>query len=622
MPSLKERLDNLSAEPPAVRADLLAAALTHAEPAERDPIARALVTTDQPGAFATVIRLLDREPQLTGELLAADRRTLGAAVSRINAAGHRRSMILAIELVDEARDLTLTGHLLTPLSSSRPELRDRAAAALLNTTTTLIGPTGRRHIDPAMLRNLDELIAAALRAYEHHRRLEVLLAAALVHRHHAPNVWAQLSTPGTMTRLAVQGVPRQTRATLVRQNLIRWLESDLLGPQAARWLHMVARDPAHLSDVLSAAHLLALPARRRLMRQVARPMRCLPELPVAVELPATAQNHLAGFVMALPISTRRKATALADLVALPSATGRWRAVEHLLGHRTEVAASAVGQFVRDRRAAVAAGPAMHLLRQPASLDEPTLRELRRSAVRAAAVRAGLEHASRSPSHWSQAIEALPRAAVLAAGRRLMASQPEQLRDELRRLLVAQARPRCLTAIAVIRRLQCVAELEPALVELALTAEDPQVCSAAVSALSDEPTPRAVELLHRSLRHQHSRVRANAIDGLGQASRIVEPKPEAAALVEVLAPHALSRENRERANVLRAWLGAAPNRAIGPLRDMLRDPNPMHRISAIWVAGRSQRRELADDLRDVIRSDEQPAIRTRAANALNRMAGES
>ncbi len=625
MPALNIRLDKLSASTKVAQKAILREALQHACPEERVPIAVRLLALNCSHGVAACIRLLDSHPEFFEHLVGTDQSALARGITRIVDAGHARSIEKALDLIEAIPEPILTIPLLPVLRTHDRELCDAVGAAILNTATNVLGRNGRREVAQSRMQQLENLITEALLSYERHRSVDVLLATALLHQRAGKTLSTVLNETGTPARLAVQGVPRRLEHPVVLRNLLAWMDSELLGRQVARTLHQIA-EPAAIAQLLESSHLLLSPRRRRMMRNVDRAVRCLVDLSIVTTLPADAQRMLPRFVAALPLTTVRRREYCADLIAAPSPIARWRTIELLSAHRTTVAEQAVVRFARDRNPTVAGVAAARVLHSGQTTDAAQLNALQHIANPVQARRARMFSAGRDAASFAAMCSTLKRPACLAATRRLLRTQPLALFGQFERMLADQHRETCLTAIFLVRRLQLVEQFRQQLCECTIS-DDSQVCSAAVSALADAPDDQVFERVLALLRNQHMRVRANAIDALSQLNRRLQPEELKEQIIEIISPHLLSRHNRERANALRAWIQNAPqtdtssrehSRAIIGLRDMLHDSNPMHRISAIWVAGRSRLPLFADDLHVAAKHDVAQPVRRRAVAALQRL----
>jgi HEAT repeat protein len=102
------------------------------------------------------------------------------------------------------------------------------------------------------------------------------------------------------------------------------------------------------------------------------------------------------------------------------------------------------------------------------------------------------------------------------------------------------------------------------------------------------------------------VAANAVES---ASRL---EPDLA--IALIEPKTSSRHNRIRANAILGLLRQGAPDAAGQLHAMLSDPEPLQRVSAIWVATRSRAVDEIRTLRRLAGEDRVPELRTRAAAA--------
>ena len=61
--------------------------------------------------------------------------------------------------------------------------------------------------------------------------------------------------------------------------------------------------------------------------------------------------------------------------------------------------------------------------------------------------------------------------------------------------------------------------------------------------------------------------------------------------------------------------AKPNAGLPQLKAMLSDPDPLHRISCVWVAQRSRTMAIMSQLQKMTKRDQFPEIRSRAEVAM-------
>lgn len=193
---------------------------------------------------------------------------------------------------------------------------------------------------------------------------------------------------------------------------------------------------------------------------------------------------------------------------------------------------------------------------------------------------------------------------LAAAHAVAANDRRAMLAGLTRMLVDGARGQKLGAIDLISRLRWSAALQRELI-VQSAGTDPHVASAAVVALREVASIPSVEAIRVALRHHDARVRANAIESLMRLDRRG---------IELILPMLSTRQNRPRANAVRALLAVRPAKGLPQLQAMLADPDPLHRISGVWAARRTRVVSVAHELQQLAQQDRFPQVRVRAGVA--------
>ena len=152
-----------------------------------------------------------------------------------------------------------------------------------------------------------------------------------------------------------------------------------------------------------------------------------------------------------------------------------------------------------------------------------------------------------------------------------------------------------------------------------------VAATVASALGRTNRPEDLEALQQQIQHADARVRANVIDALTQ-------RDHAWAVREQLDAMAVDDEPRPRASAIQALAGVAGTQAYHALSEMLRDPRPEHRRSAMWLVEQagmlkqettqqaaSAEPPIGVGVPAVVKSDEQDVIALHAW--LNELIGE-
>jgi HEAT repeat protein len=603
MPSLHDRLRLLQKEPPQAAAAFLAAALPHAEPEEAEALCAAAVATGRPAALAAVIGRLDRLGSHAMEQLCAAPVSLEPALWLVRRRGSRQAVLNAVAVARRRGDLELLGHLVGLLGASSDEIRQRAGEALLAVVIDHVGPDGRRPIDPDAARRIDDAVAAAVRPGRRRRLDEVVLAAAVLAGRPGGGLISVLADPEHPVLYLLRGVVARTESRLVRLNMLRWLTDGLLGGQVQRRMHRI-RGPHQLADLLDAGHLLLSPPRRRAMRCVDRATRLLPGPVEATALPMSAQVSLVRLISALPLPTPKRREHLADCVALPCSMARLQALLGLLGDGSEVSERVVDRLCFDRSRPIAVVASRQVFHRPAGPGPDLLRRLERSPHRVVARRAIAAAAAEGTGAFFDRLGRLSQADRIAAALVLLGAQRDAFLAKLHEVLATGRRSEKLAAIWLGRRLGLTSELEAGLMRQG-AATDVRVASAAVAALGDGGSDRRIDAVRAALDHPDARVRANAVEALMRIDR-----RWGGAFGEV----AESRDNRLRANAVRAMLAARAPAGQAALRSMLADADPRHRVSAVWVARRARVGPVAGELRGLADRDRFTEVRTRAAAA--------
>ena len=142
--------------------------------------------------------------------------------------------------------------------------------------------------------------------------------------------------------------------------------------------------------------------------------------------------------------------------------------------------------------------------------------------------------------------------------------------------------------------------------------DARIAAIAVRLIGRLEDPRLKDLLEAAAHHKDPRVRANAVESMGTL-HIADRSQQVLAMLN-------SRHNRERANAIRAISEFDFATARECLSRMLADPNPIHRISALWVVSQIQMLEVVRQVSAIARKDPNLRVRRRAADMLETLTG--
>ncbi|MHC4948659.1 MAG: HEAT repeat domain-containing protein [Planctomycetota bacterium] len=608
MPALPDRLSLLQRHGPAAAAPTLIAALVHAEPDELLPIARTLVRTGRTEAVAAVIGHLHRLGPAGFELLEDQPHGLAAALTRLTSGRWPRATANAVDVIERQGDPRHLACLRPLLDDASATLAARAADLHLRITVATVGWNGRRRATPDREAALDQAVAAAAALYPRHRLQPVMVAAAVLARRPGPRLAALLADDDHPAALGLRGAVERVELPVVRRNLVGWLGTEALRRSAGRWLHRVGGRGGAAADVLGEGHLLLHPARMAGLRRVDRPARCLPDDETLAALDPSGQARMARLVRGLDLRPVNRTAFLRRLVRAAGPRGRLEAALALAGSADPDARDLLGDLATDDDPHVA--QVAFIENGPARAGETPaprwLEDLERRAGPAVAGRAAVRLAAADADRFLARWHHLAPAARVAAAFAVAAADRGGFVRRLGERIADGGRADALAAIDVARRLRAVADLEPELLAVARAGSDPRVAATAVTALGELEGEAVTTVLQAGLTHRDPRVRANAVESLvrGRGPGL------ALGLTRVE-----SRNNRARANAIRARLRVHPEAGLENLRSMLTDHDPLHRVSAVWVARRARARAAARQLERLVTGDRLPEIRTRAAAAL-------
>jgi HEAT repeat protein len=125
-------------------------------------------------------------------------------------------------------------------------------------------------------------------------------------------------------------------------------------------------------------------------------------------------------------------------------------------------------------------------------------------------------------------------------------------------------------------------------------------------------PRLKDLLEAAAQHTDARVRANAVESM-EDLHLADRSQQVLAMLN-------SRHSRERANAIRSLGKCNFATARECLQRMLADPNPLHRMSALWVVAQLNMLETMRQVSHIARRDPNHRVRKQAAEMLETLSG--
>ena len=205
---------------------------------------------------------------------------------------------------------------------------------------------------------------------------------------------------------------------------------------------------------------------------------------------------------------------------------------------------------------------------------------------------------------------LDKATRRQAGKAMLKLLPDAAQRLQRRALSGPPEQR-VKAMQIAQELEIAEGLSQALVQLCADA-NPRVRSKATVLLGQVPGAEPGPLVERLINDTDSRVRANAIE-------VLESRPDPQ-LAPILAERAMAANGRERANAIKALGRMKIGTASKQLLNMLRDPRPEHRISALWALRQIGWWQMVNEVGRLAQTDEDARVRRYAIAVLKTVAG--
>jgi HEAT repeat protein len=200
---------------------------------------------------------------------------------------------------------------------------------------------------------------------------------------------------------------------------------------------------------------------------------------------------------------------------------------------------------------------------------------------------------------------LDKATRRQAGKAMLKLLPDAA-QRLQRRAVSGPPEQRVKAMQIAQELEIAEGLGQALVQLCADA-NPRVRSKATVLLGQVPGAEPGPLIERLINDPDARVRANAIEVLE-----VRPDPQ---LATVLAERAMAANGRERANAIKALGRMKIGTASKQLLNMLRDPRPEHRISALWALRQIGWWQMVNEVGRMAQGDDNARVRRYAIAVL-------
>lgn len=574
-------------------------------------IVKTLLARATPVMLVELVRSFAKLPKACRRHMVNNSRALAGALRNACASECFETRQNAINLMAEAGDPALAYLAADLLQQSDERLHPSAADSLLQLAETFAvsGQQGSQRSRAGEL--LARSLADACRSMRRHGQTQVITALMQMGPVGVGH-WPDL-LDGPHAEPLVRAC-RETLAAAEAPAVCRRLSAMLVYPTLrhsalAGLTHLAQTD--QLRQALVDAHLFLLPAVREVLQRHAEPQALLP----ALDQKSDDESSLTppAFVMALPLAPEDRAVHLASYRWAEQADVRLAALRGLVQLAEEhgqAVDSLIAPFTADEQPAIARLALWHLIRSRYRHLPDMLSQLVASPHRAIRRLAGLQLApvgfARLWEQWSQ-MDAQQRD---MAGRAMLRIDP-QLHRRLGRRLATSDRHSVLQALAIIHHWGQSPYFEPACLRLA-GAADRYIAASAVRCVGQLSSSRARQTVAQMLCHDDPRVRANAVEALDHAS--------GRAMMQRLKLMGQKDNNRARANAIGQLMQVDQAWAVEALRQMLADPRPRHRQSALWLVGEATVMALMRDVAERAVSDPDASVRRRAEQTTQLLMG--
>ena len=584
--------------------------LPHLEPFVQAAALEILLERDHPPSLAAVAGRFNDHNDVLQRLICARAGELSAGVRLAMASSTLQERASAIEMTVRSDTGQLAYLLADAVRSRCRRTRELAAAGFHRMTARLMhrleaDPTAEEIADLDVRANcLAEALATAVQRWEIHFQPKVLEAALWLGDRVEPAIKNKLRGRRTKIARILNDMLEGTSDPRLAGFLLRALAVPELRPAAARAISR-ARDGTLLRAMFMESWLLADAGIERGCRWIHDDQWLQQAVNVLFELDGSTLGGAIRFLAAVGGPHQQKIEFFRKLIGAGRAEIRRATVWHLVHDKSEVATSLLSivatrptdsiarmaaREVRHRRSGAGFTVGTHQS-APESISETTLHDA-------------------FDRYWNQFDDFSPKER-LEAGNAIGPYVPD-LGTLLRGKLASGEPLDRARTLRMVCSLGLLTELEESVRHLAHD-PDPIVRSLAVSMLAELPGPTTERVLRAAVNDPDERVQANAIEALDRLN--VEDR------VVCTEPRLSSPDNRVRANAVKSLLRMELRRAGEVLLDMLEDPSPASRLSALWVIERMQSQTALSRVGDMSRSDSDERVRSRAKRVRDVIAPE-
>lgn len=595
------------------------ATLPHAPAEEQGQLAEVLLSRSRRGGWVALIRTFDRlDGALQDRLVARPREIYGPLSEAMqDSTGPGRSNV--IRIVRRCADNRMIYLLAQALMDGRGDVREQAGEALLESVRRYRRGLGdgeapesaRVREDTVQLRRALEF---GLRQFRTHRQPAAVIATLICERQHETQTWAYFHDANEGLTRAATAILRQLAEPALAGATLLALGSALK-PAAMAGLSG-AENPAICAALAGESYRLVDPILREGAMAIGHvKMLGSPDGPVRwTKATWPAWLRLIENV-GIPAVLRQAwlMRMLEDADNVSDAGWKLSVMRPLAELGLAEAGAVLARLAADPDVRVARSAARHLLtrRHPewrvhagALLSSPHVAVRTLVSMSKAGGVAGGAGGETFGGLWHD-YRKLPPAVQFTAAR-TVSTTTEQFPEQLRLKLTSAAVAAVAQGLRMLSSLTSLVDYRGQIIALC-GHKDSRIAAIAVKLIGRLADPRLRDLLEAAAHHEDARVRANAVESM-ESLDIADRSQQVITLLN-------SRHSRERANAIKAMSQFNFSTARECLARMLADPNPVHRVSALWVVEQLQFLEIIRQVHFVARRDPNVRIRRRAGELL-------
>ncbi len=588
-------------------------ALPTADEAAAQQIVALLITRATDGGLRGLLRHFHELSDGLQKRVVESGSRFDAAIRHAAANGDHSERVNAVELITRCGSVRLAYLLADQLHEDDVVLAKAAAAGLLRLTRQCVEDVGTLALPrERAMQWLAAAVSQACGSYGQHGRRDVLLAAACMAQWRPAEVLRRLGEKRSAALPALREIVRRGDEPMVESRLLALATWEPLEGAVVESLRERSGGQ-RVPGILGGVALVGLPALRMTLSRIGPANHLLPSAAQLAAMEPAQLRALPRWVESIHAEDGAKVEVLERVAVSSDRWARLGALRALQAIGTPEADESIATLCFDDDALLARVALRHLvLRDYKGLTQLTVRlvasvhaEVRMMAEREL-TRLGF---GRLWQHWDQLEPATRR----SAGRALMKIDSNFHRHLAERM--GGSKDDRFRAVKIARELSQERFFEPQLIKLVRDTDERVASSAAMALGAMQDSPVAARELTAALDHPDDRVRSNAVESLEKMHQVDQARQKLQEL-------AATSGNRSRATALKALLSLPAGGAVPALDAMLGDPDPKHRISALWVAEQMGVIAVGRKIAELAANDQDAKVRLRAMRIFRLLAAAS